>query len=146
MLLTILLGMWALLLAGKGTPIGQWLERWLVLKPATTLSRIRRNTVLVVATLGLVALFCWWVIGHEGMIMYSMALPELSAALAMIDLGVVLDIAVVAIGGAAAGGWQVLRALIRPARPRTSRTRRVRALRKPAANDDGEGPGLALAA
>ncbi|MBO9624718.1 MAG: hypothetical protein J7500_18580 [Sphingomonas sp.] len=144
-LATILLGLWALLLAGKGTPVGRWLERWMVAKPAAALSGIRRNTVLVAATLVLVALLCWWVIGHEGMVMYGMALPELGAALAAIDLGVILDIAVVVVGGAAAGAWQVLRTLVRPhAASRTRRARWTRTARRPAANDD-DGPARAAA-
>lgn len=146
-LLLGMLGLWALLISARRTPIGATLHRWLVEKPAARLSAIHRQTILVALALISAAFVCWWVIGHEGILVYSMMLPELTALLAMIDLGVMLDVALVVVAGAASGSWRAIRALL-PQRTagRSPRARRTRASRKPAANDDGEGPAFALAA
>lgn len=146
-LLLGMLGLWALLFAARGAPIGDALNRWLVEKPAARLSAIHRQTVLAALALGAIAFACWWVIGHEGILVYSMMLPELTALLAMIDLGVMLDVALVVVAGAASGSWRTFRAML-PQRfaGRTPRARRTRAPRKPAANDEGDGPAFALAA
>ncbi|MDF7775124.1 hypothetical protein P1X14_07690 [Sphingomonas sp. AOB5] len=149
--MTLLAGMialWAALAAARGTPVGDVLHRWLVAKPAATLSRIRRQTVLAATVLIVTAFAAWWVIGHEGVLIYSMALPELTAALAMIDLTVMVDVAIAFVAAASAGGWRAVRTTLSHwlARARTPRTRRTRRPGKPAANDDGEGPVFALAA
>lgn len=148
MLLAIVIGTWAMLIAARGTPIGAAMRRWLVEKPAARLSRIHRNTVLTVLALALAGLAAGWVIGQEGILVYSMALPELTAALAMIDLGVMVDVAVMLVAATASGGWRALRALLatRLGHARTPRGRRTRRPKGPAANDDGEGPAFALAA
>jgi hypothetical protein len=146
-LLMGMVGLWAALIAARGTPVGETLNRWLLAKPAAALSRIHRQTMLAAAMLIVTALAAWWVIGHEGILIYSMALPELTAALAMIDLGVMLDIALVVVTGAASSSWRAIRALLpQRAAPRSPRARRTRTPRKPAANDDGDGPALAQAA
>lgn len=146
MVMTIAIGLWALLLAGRGTPIGAWLERWLVAKPAAALSRIRRHTVLAVGALAITAALCWWVIGHEGLLVFGFGLPEMTSVFAMIDLGMMFDIAVVVVATASTGMWRAIRVAVQRHAPRARRARRVRGLRKPAANDDGDGPGFALAA
>lgn len=145
---TILLGLWALLLGGHRTPIGAAMHLWLVAVPATLLSRIHRNTVLSCATLAILGLACFWVIGHEGIIVFSMGMPELATVLAMVDLGLLLDIGLMTLATIAGGGWQVARAFVSrvTGRPRAPRTRRSRPARKPAANDDEGGRGWALAA
>jgi hypothetical protein len=147
-LLTMLIGLWALLLAAKGTPAGRWLERWLVAKPAAALLRIHRNTVLAAGVLILGAILCWVAMGQEGLLMFGFGLPEATAALAMIDLGVLVDIAVVLAATAGAGGRRAIHAMIARWRApsRAARVRRVKRPRKPAANDDCDGPGFALAA
>lgn len=148
MLLAIVIGTWAMLLAARGTPIGAAMRRWLVEKPAARLSRIHRRAVLTMLALVLAGLAAWWVIGHEGILIYGMALPELTAALAMIDLGVMVDVAVMLAVTTASGSWRALRSLLaaRLGRARTPRARRTRRPQRPAANDDGEAPGVALAA
>ena len=145
MLLTMLVGLWATLLAAPGTPIGRGLARWLVVKPAAVLSGIRRGAVLAVLALVVVGLSCWFVMGHEGVLVYGMALPELTAAMAMMDLGVMLDVAVVMVATISTGSWRALRMILPRYRARTPRARRSRAARKPASNDDGEGPAAAWA-
>ena len=148
MLLAIVIGTWALMLLARGTPIGDTLHRWLVEKPATKLSGIHRNTVLAVLALVLIGVTCWGVIGKEGILIYSMALPELTAALAMIDLGAMIEVAVLLVAAASCGGWRAVAAVVlgRLGRARATRARRTRRPQRPAANDDGEGPVFALAA
>jgi len=100
-----------------------------------------------VLALILIGVTCAGVIGKEGILLYSMALPELTMALAMIDLGVMVDVAVLLVATVASGGWRAAVAMVtsRIHGPRTPRARRTRRTRTPAANDDGEGPALALA-
>lgn len=147
MLLTIFAGLWALLLVAQGTPIGGWLDRWLVAKPATALSRIRRETVIILLLLAVVGVGLWWVMGHEGIRLYSMALPELTAVLTAVEVSAWLDAAVALAAAASVARWSNLRAALayRLRRPRANRARRARRP-GPAANDDGEEPAFALAA
>ena len=148
MLVAILIATWAALIAARGTPIGAWMQRWLVEKPAAMLSGIHRNTMLAVLALVVIGFACSWVIGREGILLYSMALPELTAALAMIDLGMMVDMAVLLVAAASTGGGRVGMAMVRGrvGRARSTRARRTHRPRRPAANDDGEGPAFALAA
>lgn len=148
MLLGIVIGTWAMLIAARGTPFGAAMQRWLVEKPAARFARIHRQTVLAALALVLAGLAAGWLIGQEGVLLYSMALPELTAALAMIDLGVMVDVAVMLVAATASGGWRALRTLLaaRLGQARTPRARRARHAQRPTANDDGEGPGFALAA
>ncbi len=148
MLLAIVIGIWALMLLARGTPIGDTLHRWIVEKPAAWIAGIHRQTVLALLGLVLIGLACWWVIGHEGILLYGMALPELTAALAMIDLGATVDVAVLLVAAASSGGWRAMRTLAaqRLSRARSTRARRTQRPQRPAANDDGEGPAFALAA
>lgn len=148
MLLTIFAGLWALLLMARGTPIGGWLERWLVAKPAASLSRIRRETVIILLLLAVLGVGLWWVMGHEGIRLYSMALPELTGMLTAVEVSAWLDAAVALVAAASVARWSNLRAALayRLRRPRANRARRTRRPGKPAVNDDGEGPAFALAA
>lgn len=148
MLLAVVIGTWAMLIAAKGTPIGAAMRRWLVEKPAARLSHIHRQTVLAALALVLAGLTAAWVIGPEGVLLYSMALPELTAALAMIDLGVMVDVAMMLVIATTSGGWRALRTTLaaRLGRARSPRARRPWRAQRPAANDDGEAPGFALAA
>lgn len=148
MLLTILAGLWALLLAARGTPIGDWLQRWMVAKPAASLSRIRRETVIILFLLAMLGVGLWWVLGHEGIGLYSMALPELTGMLTAVEVSAWLDAAVALIAAASVTRWSTLRAALayRLRRPRATRARRTRRPGKPAANDDDDGPGIFLAA
>ena len=148
MLLTILAGFWALLLAARGTPIGDWLQHWMVVKPATALSRIRRETVIILLLLAMLGVGLWWLLGHEGIRLYSMALPELTGMLTAVEVSAWLDAAVALAAAASVTRWSSLRAALayRLRRPRANRARRTRRPGKPAANDDGEGPAFALAA
>lgn len=147
-MLAILIGTWATLIAARGTPIGSAMQRWLVEKPAAMLSGIHRNTVLAVLALVVIGVTCSWVIGKEGVLLYGMALPEMTAALAMIDLGVMVDVAVMLVAAASTGGWGAVRTMVSVwlGRSRSPRARRTRRPQRPAANDDGERPGFALAA
>lgn len=149
MLLAILIATWATLIAARGTPIGAAMQRWLVEKPAAMLSGIHRQTWLALLALVVIGFTCSWVIGKEGIMLYGMALPELTAAMAMIDLGVMVDVAVLLVATASTGGWRAVRTMVSVwlgGRSRSARTRRTRRPQRPAANDDGERPGFALAA
>ncbi|MET0309671.1 MAG: hypothetical protein ABW023_13270, partial [Sphingomonas sp.] len=112
MLLTVLVGLWALLLTARGTPIGDWLHRWMVAKPAATLSKIRRDTVVTLVLLVALGAGVFWVMGHEGVQLYSMALPELTGMLAMLDVTALLDAAIVLVAAGSAAGWNNLRAAL----------------------------------
>jgi hypothetical protein len=147
-MLAILIATWAALIAARGTPIGTAMRRWLVEKPAAMLSGIHRQTWLAVLALVVIGFTCSWVIGKEGILLYSMALPELTAALAMVDLGVLVDVAMLLVATASTSGWRAVRTMVSVwlDRSRSARTRRTRRTQRPAANDDGERPGFARAA
>jgi hypothetical protein len=148
MLLTVIVGLWMLLLVARGTPIGDWLQRWMVAKPASALSRIRRDTVITLLLLVALGAGIFWVMGHEGVQLYSMALPELTGMLAALDVTALVDAAIALAAAGSVAGWSNLRAALthRLRRPHANRARRTRRPGKPAANDDGDGPALALAA
>ena len=148
MLLTMFAGLWALLLAARGTPIGDWLGRWMVVKPAAALSWLRREVAIVLLLLAVMGVGMWWLMGHEGVGLYTMALPELTGLLSALEVSAWLDAAIALIAASSLGGWRNLRAALaqRLRRPRAKRARRTRRPGKPAANDDGEGPAFALAA
>jgi hypothetical protein len=147
MLTMVLAAIWLAMLAARGTPLGVSMRRWLVEKPAASLSRIRWETVLTLALLCLFGGAAFLILGHEGVQLFGMAAPELAGLLAMIDLGVVVDVALVAIAAASTGGWRAVRAMfgVRVQRPRALRARRTARPARPAANDDEDGAALRAA-
>lgn len=148
MLAVLLLGLWLTMIAAPGTPVGTMLQRWLVAKPAAALSRVHRGAVLVVLVMAALASIAFLIMGHDGIQLFGLAAPELGTMLAMVDLGVVLDVTVLAIAAVASGSLRGVRAVLPRMRPRarTVRSRRVRRADKPAANDDSDGRGWVLAA
>ena len=135
-------------------PAGAGLRRWLVETPARMLSRLGRRQALglglvVLAGIGAFALF-----EAEGLRMFSMAAPEMTAWAMMFDVSVVFDMAVLAIGLKAVAGWRgVERAvgattslIVRTIGGGRSRARRVRRPRPPQSSPDDQEPGWATGA
>ncbi len=130
-----LLGLWALLIAGRGTPIGRMLERGLVETPARQIGRISRGHVLLAlalaGTIGLVFL----ILDYEGIRLMSMAAPEIASFLTAFEISTWLDAAATAIVAASALRWRIcvngsaeaVRA--RPARAAATARARLRRLR-----------------
>lgn len=144
-----LLGLWLSMLIAGDTPTGRMMRRWSVEKPAERLSRIHRRTVLAVMVMVALGGAAVLIMGHDGIQIFGMAAPELTSMLAMIDLGVVLDAAVLAIAAASMGSLRGIHAVLRRmrSRPRTARARRTRRPeRRISSNDDEHPAGLALAA
>jgi len=109
MLLCLLLGILATLIAFPETPIGRALRRLLVAPLARRLNRIRPGHLIFAAALigfatGLILLFEW-----EGVRLVGMAAPEVMSWLAMFDAAAVLDLAAVAIAMAATTRFRAVR-------------------------------------
>lgn len=146
MLIALALGLWLLLRMSDGTPVGCTLRRWLVERPAERLSRVSRGQVLLILTLAAVAVTLIWLLEDDGRMLVAFGLPDIAGLAVAIDLGSVLDVAMVAIVAVSAvtlrsaARWIVAR----PARHRPrARAVRVRRERPPANDDDEERPALA---
>ncbi len=101
MLLSLLLGILATLIAFPETPIGRALHRVLVESLARRLNRVQPGHlifagVLIALGTALILLFEW-----EGVRLVGMAAPEVVSWLAMFDAAAVLDLAAVAVAMAA---------------------------------------------
>jgi hypothetical protein len=141
-----LLWLWlGMLVAGK-TPTGRVLRRWMVEKPAARLSRISRTQVALVMLLIVAGLSAWAVMGHDGIGLYGMAMPELTGILASIEVTSFIDAAIAVTLVATSVRWSAVRTAVaqRLGRARSVRTRRPE---RPASSNDDEGPAaLSLAA
>jgi hypothetical protein len=109
MLLCLLLGILATLIAFPQTSIGRALHRLLVAPLARRLNRIRPGHLIFAAALigfatALILLFEW-----EGVRLVGMAAPEVASWLAMFDAAAVLDLAAVAIAMAATTRFRAVR-------------------------------------
>jgi hypothetical protein len=148
MLVGLLLTLWLALLTARGTPVGNFLHRWLVDRPVQRLARIRRGQVLLGIALLSAIVVTIWLLENDGRMLVAMGLPDVLAFATAIDLATLLDFAAVALVAGAAirvrsvVAWVVQRTVRRP-RQRAPRTRR--AARPPAANDDDR-PAFARAA
>lgn len=142
-----LLLFWCALLMAEGTPIGQTLRRLLVEAPARWCNRWSRGDVLLILTLLAGAALILWLMEAEGRLFLGMLGPDIVAGASMLELGTLLDVAVTALTVFATLRVKGLRqwATARFAR-RMSRARRTRRPAGNPANDDGDGPALALAA
>ncbi|MBN8809232.1 MAG: hypothetical protein J0I47_13485 [Sphingomonas sp.] len=138
MLIVIALGVWLLLHASEGTPTGRVLHRWLVERPAARLSRISRGQVLLMLTLAVMVVTIIWLLEDDGPALVAFGLPDIAGLAVAIDLGTLLDVALVAVVAfstvrvRAAGRW--IAARLAPRRPRR-RSIRIRRTTRPA-NDD----------
>lgn len=142
MLTFVLLAVWLIAAGAPETAIGGALRRATVEWPARKLGAIRRGHVIAGAALMvLVGLVAWFGEG-DGIRMLAMGVPDLAASLAMMDVASLAEAAlamVLTIGSGGLRGWRIGRP--RPSRP-TPRARRVRGIRRPAANDDEDGGAL----
>lgn len=147
-MLTALLGIWAAMLIAGDTPIGRSLRRWLVEKPAARLSRISPTQVALVLLLTVTGVGAYLLLGHEGLGMFGMMMPELTGLLASVEVTALIEAGVTALVVATSVQWRAVRAAavqrMRGVRARSVRSRRVG---RPASANDDEGPaGLRLAA
>lgn len=109
MLLSLLLGILAVLIVFPGTPMARALSRLLVEPLAARLNRIRPGHlifagVLIALATALIVFFEW-----EGVRLIGMAAPEVMGWLAMFDAAAVLDLAAVAIAMAATTRFRAVR-------------------------------------
>lgn len=149
LLIATMLGLWALLIAARGTPIGRMLDWLLVDAPARALQRVGRGHVFVVIGLVVFVGAVFWIFEAEGVRLLSMAAPDILGVLAMAEVSTYVDLIVM--GAVAASTARLrpvvdrLRGLVRRA-PR-SRARRTRPTdRRTPANDDDGPLRLAIAA
>lgn len=140
-------GLLLTMLVAGDTAIGRFLHRWMVEKPAARLARISRMQVVVVALLTAIGAGAFWMLGHDGLAMFGMALPELAGLLASVEVTGLIDAAITATLAATSVRWRAVRAAavqrLRSARTRAVRTRRAD---RPAASNDDEDPAPALRA
>ncbi len=109
MLLSLLLGILAVLIVFPETAMARALFRWLVQPLAEKLNRVRPGhlvfaAVLIALATALIVFFEW-----EGVRLVGMAAPEVVSWLAMFDVAAVLDLAAVAIAMAAATRFRAVR-------------------------------------
>lgn len=147
-MIVALLWLWLGMLVAGDTPTGRLMRRWGVAKPAARLSRISRTQVTLAVLLIVIGLSAWGLMGHDGLSLYGMAMPELTGLLASIEMTSFIDAAIAVTLVATSVRWSAVRAAVTQrlgrTRARTARTRRPG--RRTPSNDD-EGPaGLALAA
>lgn len=140
------LGLWALLIAGRGTPIGRMLERGLVEMPARRIDRITRGHLLLGLMLTGVIGLVFLILDVEGIRLMSMGAPEIATFLTTFEVSTWLDVAMTAVLTASTLRLRAtaahMRERIAAARPRTPRPRgrRTRAI-PPPSNDDEPAPG-----
>ena len=144
-MLIALISVWAALLMAERTPIGNRLHRLLVEAPARRLSRIGRGQILFgLLTLSIIVSVVW-LLENDGRMLVTMGLPEFLGFATAVDLSALLDLAAVAVLGAATVRVRTvvtwLSHKVAPRRPRARRTR-VQRLRPPA-NDDEDRRALA---
>jgi hypothetical protein len=109
MLLCLLLGVLATLIAFPETPIGRALHRVLVEPVVRRLSRIRPGHLIFFAALAAVVTAMILLFEWEGVRLVGMAAPEVVAWLGMFDAAAVLDLAAVAIAMAATTRFRAVR-------------------------------------
>lgn len=148
-MIVTLLGLWCMLLLGRGTPIGRFLHQALVEMPAARLGRIERGAVMIWMLLGILGLLAFWFLEEDGLRLFTMALPEIAGWISMFEISAIVDGLVVAVAAAstlrfgAARHW--LAARLGSGR-RAARARRSRPVERKASNDDEDGSRFALAA
>ena len=141
----ILITLWAMLLASRGTAAGRILHRWLVEAPARWLARITRGHVLMASATLIVVATVIWVMQADGLIVLGMAAPDMFVMASMVDVSMLLDVTLVAIAAASMLRVRAIRHWIGHIAPRRPRARAVRVRReRPPANDDEDRPGWAL--
>lgn len=136
----MLLLFWFALLVADGTPIGRTLRWMLVEVPAGWCNRWSRGDMLLVFTLLAGAALILWLMEAEGRLFLGMLGPDIVAGASMLELGTLLDVAVMAVTVFATLPVQAVRRWVTTHLPR-----RLPRARKPA-NDDSDGPVFALAA
>ncbi len=148
------LAFWLTLLIAPDTPIGRALHHWMVAIPARRLDRIGRGHVLLALLLLAAVSVVIWIMEQEGILLMSMAAPELAAFLTTVEISAYLDVvAALAITASSVR----LRSIVTRFRtgigrairssPRTTRERKTARRTRPyAANDDGDQPEHAIAA
>lgn len=156
MLLSILLIVVGLTVVDQGAA-GRALRRWLVDAPARMLAGLSRRHIGAVVLVGLLGLAAVLAFEAEGLRLFSMAAPELTAWAMMFDVAVVLDLMVLIVGLRAASAWRavarqaaaVIRPVLNAARrigtAATARARRPRKARPPRPGRDDVEPMPALA-
>lgn len=120
------------LLRAPDTRIARWLHARLVAPLAARLARVERATVIIWVLIALVV----WLAGREGAQLFAMGLPELAGWMALVDFGVLVDIAAALVVTVAVTPVRTLATALgtRLRRPRPRAPHRAR--QRPAANDD----------
>jgi len=138
-MIAVLLAIWATLWIAGDTPVGRLLQRWLVAKPAARLARISRMQVVLVLLLMAIGLGALGLLGHDGLSLYGMAMPELTALLASVEVTGFIDAAIAMTLAATSVQWRALVQRLHGGRARSVRTRRAE---RPAPSNDDEHPAV----
>lgn len=97
MLTLLLLGLWGLMLAGRETPIGRALYRWMVEFPCRRIAAIQRGQVLLMIVMLAIITGLVWGLENDGRMLVTMGWPEFMAFASAVDLSALLDLAAVAV-------------------------------------------------
>lgn len=148
-MIVTLLGLWCMLLLGKGTPIGRLLERALIEWPAARLGRIEGGAVMIWMLLGVLGLLAFWFLEEDGLRLFTMALPEIAGWISMFEISAIVDGLVVAVAAASTLRVGAVRHWLTARLPQgrgATRARRSRPAARAASNDDDDDGRFALAA
>lgn len=154
MAMIVFLLFWMTLVVSKDTPVGNFLRRVMVEMPAVAANRCSRvNLAIAIVTLLLIILLA--TAGDADPIrMASLFAPDLALWLATFEISAIIDAAMVLAAARAALSGLISASVVQPlgirtARRSKSKTNRPRRSSRRSgalpANDDEDGPGLALA-
>ncbi|HEY0623809.1 hypothetical protein [Sphingomonas sp.] len=139
-----LLLVWAALLLAGTTDAGRSMRAVLIRRPAAWFNRFSRGQAIFAAGALLFAALLFWLMGQEGLRLYSMYVPELMGLLASVEFIAAIDAIAVAIATAASVRLRGAAAWVRMRLPeRAAGRRRAPRSRRPAPPaNDAEGPAL----
>ena len=142
----ILAALWLTLLLAKGTPIGRFMHRLMVEKPAALCSRIGTGGFLLIVLMAVGTALIWYFLERDGISLLAMSAPEIMHMIAAFELTTWLEVAFTVVTTASATRFGAVKIAIRSlvSGRREQRSRPVRR-ELPAANDD-EDRSWALAA
>jgi len=132
----ILAALWLTLLLAKGTPVGRFMHRLLVEKPAALCSRIGAGGFLLIVLLAVGAALVVYFLERDGISLLAMSAPEIMHMIAALELTTWLEVAVTVVTTASATRFTAVKVAIRSlvSGKREPRSRPPR--REPPANDD----------
>ena len=133
---TTLAVLWLALLLARGTPIGRFLHRLMVEKPAVLCSRIGAGGFLLIVLMAVGTALIWYFLERDGISLLAMGAPEIMHMIAAFELTTWLEVAFTVVTTASVARFSAVKLAIRSlvSGKREQRSRPAR--RELPANDD----------